>query len=140
MATLTTNTLTDNALSAHAHWLIRLSTAATFLYHGIDKLPSLEAAAAFMGMPVWLWTLVALAEIFAGVALIGGGALRNQIGDLVTRLGGLSIIVVMIGAIVLVHWGQWSASPSETHPGGGMEFQTLLLAVGAFFLLRGNRA
>ena len=46
----------------------------------------------------------------------------------------------MIGAIYLVHWGQWSNVPSETHPFGGMEFQTLLLAVGAFFVLRGNKA
>jgi putative oxidoreductase len=44
----------------------------------------------------------------------------------------------MLGAIALVHWGQWSALPSETHPVGGMEFQTLLLATGLYFTLRGN--
>lgn len=140
MATLTTTTPETTALEAQAHWLIRLPVAATFLYHGIDKLPALEAGAAYMGMPLLLWTLVALVEVFAGVALLAGGALRNRIGDIVTRLGGVSIIAIMLGAIWLVHWGQWSALPSETHPVGGMEFQVLLLALGAFFILRGNRA
>lgn len=139
MATLTTNTPAINALGDYAHWLIRLPVAATFIYHGVDKLPALEAGAAFMGLPVWLWTLAAVVEIIAGLALIAGGALRTQLGDLATRLGGLSIIAIMIPAIYLVHWGQWSNLPSETHPVGGMEFQTLLLALGAFFVLRGNR-
>ncbi|QXT40461.1 DoxX family protein [Gymnodinialimonas ceratoperidinii] len=139
MATLTTNSPATPALAAQAHWLIRLPVAATFLYHGIDKLPALEAGAAFMGMPVLLWTLVAVVEIFAGIALLAGGALRNALGDIVTRLGGASVIAIMLGAIFLVHWGQWSALPSETHPVGGMEFQVLLLALGAFFALRGNR-
>jgi putative oxidoreductase len=46
----------------------------------------------------------------------------------------------MAGAIYLVHWGQWSNIPSETHPFGGMEFQTLLVATGLFFVLRGNKS
>jgi putative oxidoreductase len=91
-----------------------------------------------MGMPVWLWTLVAVVEIVAGLALVAGGALRSTIGDLLTRVGGVSVIAIMLGAIALVHWGQWSALPSETHPVGGMEFQTLLLATGLYFTLRGN--
>ena len=49
-------------------------------------------------------------------------------------------LVIMGGAIYLVHWGQWSNIPSETHPFGGMEFQTLLVAAGLFFVLRGNKA
>ena len=141
MSTLTTNNA-PRAFSlpdfAQAHWLLRLSVAATFLFHGFEKLPALEAGAAFMGLPVWLWALVAIVEIFAGVALVAGGALRSNIGDLLTRFGGIAVIAIMIGAISLVHWGQWSALPSETHPVGGMEFQTLLLATGLSFTLRGN--
>lgn len=141
MSTLTTN----NASRAYslpdisqAHWLLRLSVSATFLYHGVTKLPALEAGAAFMGLPVWLWTLVAVVEIVAGLALLAGGTMRSALGDLLTRIGGVSVIAIMLGAIALVHWGQWSALPSETHPVGGMEFQTLLLATGLYFTLRGN--
>lgn len=143
MASITTNSRTSAfALPdiRQAHWLIRLSIAGTFLFHGIDKLPALEAGAAFMGLPLWLWTLVAVVEIVAGVAILAGGALRNTFGDLLTRVSGVGVIAIMIGAIYLVHWGQWSNLPSETHPVGGMEFQTLLLAVGAFFAIRGNNA
>ncbi len=143
MATTTTNS-TDFNLSlptvSNADWLIRLSVAATFIYHGVTKFPNIAAGAEMMGMPFILWLAVALGEIAAGVALLAGGALRTNLGDIATRLGGVGVAIIMIGAIYLVHWGQWSNIPSETHPFGGMEFQTLLVALGAFFALRGNRA
>jgi putative oxidoreductase len=144
MSTLTTNTARSGGLSLGdvpaAHWLLRLSVAGTFVYHGATKFPALEAGAQFMGLPLWLWTLVAVVEVAAGLALLAGGAVRSRLGDLATRAGGLGVIAIMLGAIALVHWGQWSALPSETHPVGGMEFQTLLLATGLVFALRGNNA
>ncbi|MBY4894878.1 DoxX family membrane protein [Rhodobacteraceae bacterium N5(2021)] len=140
MATLTTNTTASSSdWLAQTHWLLRLPVAGVFLYHGIDKLPALEAGAAFMGLPLWLWTLVAVTEVLAGIALIAGGALRTTLGDLSTRAGGAIIAAIMIGAIALVHWGQWSALPSESHPFGGMEFHTVVLFLGAWFIARGNR-
>jgi putative oxidoreductase len=141
MSTLTTNSA-RGALSLpdlrSAHWLLRLSVAGTFIYHGLTKFPALEAGAQFMGMPLWLWTLIAVVEVAGGLALLAGGALRTQAGDLLTRAGGVSVIAIMLGAIGLVHWGQWSNMPSDTHPAGGMEFQTLLLATGLYFTARGN--
>jgi len=143
MSTLTTNTA-DHNLSvpgeALAHWLVRAALAGTFLYHGVTKFPTLAAGAEMLGLPFWLWALVAIVETAAGVGILLGAALRSRLGDLITRASGAGVIAIMIGAIALVHWGQWSNMPSETHPFGGMEFQTLLLAVGAFFLLRGNKA
>jgi putative oxidoreductase len=44
----------------------------------------------------------------------------------------------MIGAIVMVHWGQWSFVATDTHPMGGMEFQVVLLLMGLYYLVRGN--
>ena len=123
-----------------AEWLPRLSVAATFLYHGITKFPNLEGMAGYLGLPVALFTLVAIVEVGAGLALIAGGALRSALGDILTRLGGAGVAVIMVGAIALVHWGQWSNGPTEAHPAGGMEFQTLLLALGLMWLARGNRA
>ena len=121
-------------------WLPRLSLAATFLYHGLTKLPDLAGGAAYLGMSVALFTLVALVEAGAGLALIAGGALRTRLGDLLTRAGGAGVAAIMLGAIALVHWGQWSVIPSESHPAGGMEFQVLMLALGLVYLVRGNRA
>lgn len=123
-----------------ADWLLRLPVAATFIYHGLDKFPSLQAGAEFMGLPLALWTLVAVVEVVGGLAILAGGLLTSRAGDIVTRFAGLSVIAIMLGAIGLVHWGQWSNIPSESHPAGGMEFQTLLLCAGLFFVLRGNRA
>lgn len=125
---------------APADWLIRLSVAATYLYHGFTKFPNMAAQAEFMQMPVALFALVAVVEMLGGAALIMGRLIPNALGDIVTRLGGVAVAVIMLGAIALVHWGQWSNMPSESHPFGGMEFQTLLLASGLFFALRGNRS
>lgn len=142
MATMTTNSDTSLSLPSvgGADWLIRLSIAATFIYHGVTKFPNIAAGAEMMGMPFIVWLAVALGEIAAGAALLAGGALRTSLGDILTRLGGAGVAVIMVGAIWLVHWGQWSNIPSESHPFGGMEFQTLLLATGLFFVLRGNKA
>lgn len=79
--------------------------------------------------------LVAFAEVGGGLAVLAGGALRK---DWMTRLGGLAVVPVMAGAIVMVHWGQWSFVATESHPMGGMEFQIVLLLMGLYFALRGN--
>jgi len=142
MTTYTTNTETSLSLPTvgGADWLIRLSLAGTFIFHGLDKFPNIAAGAEFMGLPYIVWLAVAVGEIAVGAGLIAGRAIPTRIGDLVTRLSGAGIAVIMAGAIYLVHWGQWSNIPSETHPFGGMEFQTLLVATGLFFVLRGNKS
>lgn len=132
MTTATTNAPATLSLPAPgwAHWLIRLPVAGTFLYHGLPKFADLAGGAEWIGLPVAVWTLVALGETFAGLGILAGGALKGTAGDLLTRAAGASIAIIMAGAVFLVHLGPWS----------GMEFQVLLLAAGLFFALRGNRA
>jgi putative oxidoreductase len=113
-------------LSPHVHWAIRASLAATFIYHGVGKFP-IEGP--MMGMPVAVVWLLALGEIAAGVLLIAGAFGK----EILTRLGGLIVIVVMIGAIGLVH-----AKNGFNVMNGGMEFQLLMLACGLYFAARGN--
>ena len=115
-------------LAPHAHWLMRLSLAATFLYHGIAKFP-VQAFSEAMGMPVAMVWAAAIAEIIAGAALIVGAFTK----DVLTRLGGLIVIIIMLGAISMVHFKNgWNVMNS------GMEFQALMLAVGLYFAARGN--
>ena len=115
-------------LAPHVHWALRLSLAATFLYHGIGKFPS-PAFPESMGLPIAMAWAVALAEIVAGAALIGGAFGK----EVLTRVGGLIVIVIMIGAISMVHFKNgWNVGD------GGMEFQVLMLAVGLYFAARGN--
>ena len=115
-------------LAPHVHWALRLSLAATFLYHGIGKFPIADFSAA-MSMPVPMAWAVAIAEIVAGAALIVGAFGKETL----TRIGGLIVIVIMIGAIGMVHFKNgWNVM------NGGMEFQVLMLAVGVYFAARGN--
>ena len=115
-------------LVPHVHWALRLSLAATFLFHGITKFPVPPFAEA-MGMPMPMVWAVALAEIAAGASLIAGAFGKEAL----TRLGGLIVIVIMIGAISMVHFKNgWNVGD------GGMEFQVLMLAVGLYFAVRGN--
>ncbi|WP_296809646.1 hypothetical protein [Thiocapsa sp.] len=58
--------------------------------------------------------LVALAEVGGGLAVLVGGLVRR---DWLTRLGGGVTIPVLIGAIAMVHWGQWSFVPSPSQSG-----------------------
>ncbi len=125
---------TLDSLKSHAHWLLRISLASVFIYHGVVKVMDLGAFSQMVGLSTPVAVLVTLAEIAGGVGILVG-AFTN---DLITRLAGLAIVPVMIGAIVMVHWGRWNFLPADGFPAGGMEFQVVLLLMAFFFLLMGN--
>ncbi len=112
----------------HVHWGLRLSLAATFIYHGAAKIP---VEGPMLGMPVAMVWVLAIAEIAAGIFLIAGAFGR----EMLTRLGGLIVIVVMVGAIALVH-----AKNGFNVMNGGMEFQILMLVTGLYLAAKGNDA
>ena len=115
-------------LSPHVHWGLRLSLAATFMYHGATKLP---VEGPMMGMPAAMVWMLAFAELAAGILLIAGAFGK----EMLTRLGALIVIVVMIGAIALVH-----AKNGFNVMNGGMEFQILMLTAGLYLAAKGNDA
>ena len=115
-------------LAPYVHWGLRLSLAATFIYHGWSKIP-VEAPMGVLSVPV-LWA-VAIAELVAGICLIVGAFTK----DVLTRLGGAIVIVIMIGAIAIVHLKNGFNSMN-----GGYEFQLLMLVTGLYFLAKGNDA
>ncbi len=118
-----------NKLQPIAHWLVRLSFAATFIYHGIPKLIMAGDVAAMMGMSVAVVVIVGLFEVGSGILVLYGGFGP----DWATRIGGLLIVPIMLGAIFMVHIGNgWDFM------NGGAEFQTLLLVVGIYFAAHGN--
>lgn len=124
-----------NRLAPYAHWLLRLSLASVFLYHGLSKFPTLSGFAQMTGLPMFIAVLVALLESLGGLLVLIGGVSK----DWVTRIGALFIAPVMVGAIVLFHWGAWNTfAQTETHPMGGMEFQVVLLFVSLYLLIKGN--
>ncbi len=123
-------------LAEYAHWALRIALASVFLYHGIGKLVGLEQTAEMLGLPFIIALLVALAEAGGGALVIVGAFTR----DWITRIGAAFIIPVMLGAVFMVHWPQWSFVASESHPMGGMEFQVTLLLVALYLVIKGNRA
>ncbi len=96
---------------------------------------NLEGFAQMMGLSAPIAFLVAFAEVAGGIGIIVGGLSS----DLITRLAGLAIAPVMLGAIFMVHWGRWNFMPAEGFPAGGMEFQVVLLLIAAYFVVVGNK-
>jgi putative oxidoreductase len=124
--------------SPMAHWLLRGAISATFLFHGLGKLGNTAAASEQFGLSPSTLTFASALELAAAAALILGGIIATQLGDTLTRLGGLLALIGLFGAISVAHWGQWSFAPTKTHPLGGMEFQVTLMAISLYFMLRGN--
>ena len=125
---------TLDSLKPHAHWLLRIGLAGVFLFHGIGKVMDLGGFSQMMGLSTPVAALVTLAEVAGGVGIIVG-AFTN---DLITRLAGLAMAPVLLGAIFMVHWPRWNFVPAEGYPIGGMEFQVVLLLTALFFLVMGN--
>ncbi len=130
-----------NILEANSHWLLRITLTSVFLYHGVLKFTRLEGMSEFLQLPVIVILLVALAEAAGGALVLLGGFVKGDFaGRWMTRLGALMIIPVMIGAIAMVHWGQWNFVPADSHPLDGMQFQVTLLLISLYFVIRGNKA
>jgi putative oxidoreductase len=79
---------------------LRIASGSAFLYHGSAISfgafggPGPRAFATSHGWPLAVAALVGLAQVFGGAAVLAG---------ILARLGAACLIVVMIGAIVLVH-------------------------------------
>jgi len=128
-----------NFLNQNAHWLLRIALASVFVYHGVLKLLNLEGFAQMLPISYLQVVLVALAETGGGLLVLLGGLRDDAISDLATRIGAALNIPVIIGAISIVHWGQWNFVPSATHPMGGFEFQAVLLLIMVYLVITGNR-
>ncbi len=122
---------------AYAHWLLRTPLALVMLYHGLDKWlgSGLAGFAEGIGLPFAVAAAVATSEVAAGLCLLIGAIA----GDWITRLGAALACPVLLGAIFMVHWGQWHFLPSASHPMGGLEFQVTLLFLATYLLIRGNQ-
>ncbi len=123
-----------DSIRPNAHWLLRIGLASVFIIHGAGKAMNLGGFSDMSGLPTAAAALVTFAELAGGVGIIVG-AFTN---DLVTRLSGLAVAPVMLGAIFMVHWGRWNFTPAEGFPMGGMEFQAVLLMMALYFLVMGN--
>jgi putative oxidoreductase len=112
--------------------LIRIASALAFLYHGSAILfgafggPGPHGFAAFMRAPDVVGYLVGLAQFAGGLAILTG---------ILIRVGAACVIVVMLGAIFLVHL------PHGFDIGaGGAEYALTQLLIAAALLITGAGA
>jgi len=109
--------------------LIRIASASAFLYHGSAILfgafggPGPRGFAAFLHMPAVIGYLVGLAQVCGGLAILTG---------ILIRVGAACVMVVMLGAIFLVHI-QHGFDVGK----GGMEYAFAQLLIAAALFLTG---
>ena len=117
-----------------APWLIRLGLGIAFIIHGYNKFPlPPQGLINYFGFSPALATFVALSEVFAGIIIIVGGLLNNSLGNLITRLGGLMVVVVMIFAFSIAHQEWFITVKLFTSE------QIFLFLIGFYYLIRGNK-
>lgn len=109
---------------------VRIGCGIAFIYHGGGILfgafggPGPVAFASGMHAPAIVGYLVGLAQFGGGLAVLTG---------ILTRVGAACICVVMIGAILLVHW------PHGYNIGkGGMEYALTQLLIALALLVAGG--
>ena len=120
-------------------WLLRLGLGTSFILHGIGKfpLPPEKMVTWFESMgymyPEIVTSLVALGEVGAGVGIILGGLITNHVGNLITRLSGGAVGVIMLGAIFIAH-SDWLVTKKLF-----MSEQIFLFIIGLYFAIKGNK-
>ncbi len=121
-----------------AVWLLRLGLGAAFFLHGFEKfpLPPEKMADWFTKLgyayPELTTSAVAIGEVGAGVGIILGGLIRGYVGNIITKVSGGAVIVIMIGAFIIAHSNWFFTSRLF------MSEQIFLFILGSFFFIRGN--
>lgn len=125
-------------LSGVADWIIRLGLGISFFLHGFGKLPLDETGLLASNLGYTTALMVAWGEVLAGLGIILGGLVSGVIGNLLTRISGGAIGVIMIGAILIAH-SNWGIFFGER---GSVLFaseQLFLLLLGTYFAIKGNK-
>ena len=127
-----------------AHWILRLGLGISFFLHGFGKLPISPGFVQWLGSkgvfaPEVFAPLIAWGEILAGLGIILGGILvsTNTLGNIITRISGGAVGVIMISAIFIAH-SDWAIFIGERGQVLFASEQIFLLLLGLYFAIRGN--
>lgn len=134
--------LPDFSLS---HILLRIPLAVVFIQQGFNKLPFDPAVGEGFGLPALVWWVVIYGELGAGIGLLVGAVttihlIRDipfvaEVGDLITRMSGITMCCITTGII-------WVVTKPESLQQVILydNFHVFLWAGGLYFALRGNWA
>tara|TARA_B100000614_G_scaffold192746_1_gene173906 strand:+ start:825 stop:1226 length:402 start_codon:yes stop_codon:yes gene_type:complete len=127
------NSFFDN-FEALATLFLRFGIGIAFIIHGYGKFPlPPEGLIDYYDLNPIIASLVALSELSSGVILIFSGFMKNPIGNILTRLVGLNIVVLMVCIFAIAHQDWFITKRLFTSS------QIFLLIGGLFFLIKGNR-
>ena len=114
--------------------LLRLGVGVAFIIYGLGKFPlPPEGLTEYFGLSPFLASLVAISEVSTGVILIIANFLKNSIGNTLTRLAGLNIVILMVCIFAVAHRDWFVTKQLFT------SIQTFLLIGGIYFLVKGNK-
>lgn len=122
-----------------SNWLIRIPLSIIFLQQGFSKIPIDSSMAETYSLPLFLWYLVILSELTAGIGIIFGGILKSLglvpfFGDFLTRFSGIIIVSIICGVIIISNPDSMIEILFYDH------IHVMLFSGGLYFALRGNRA
>ena len=121
-------------IDALASLIFRLGIGVAFIIHGINKFPlPPQALIEYFDLSPALATFVALSELSAGFILIVGGFIKNPFGNLLTRLAGFTIVIMMVNIFAIAHPDWFITKKLFTSE------QIFLLIGGVYFLIKGNQ-
>ena len=132
------NTKLNNFFSnidALASLILRFGIGIAFIIYGAKKFPlPPEGLIEYFGLSPALASTVAISELTSGLVLIISGFIKNPLGNLLTRLAGLNISILMISILTFAHQDWFITTKLFTSE------QIFLLIGGIYFLIKGNRA
>ena len=132
-------------LKNYSNCLLRIGLGVSFFLHGYGKIPIQDSFVNWLsskGIPFSEITahLIAGGEMVSGIGILFGGLIGTRAsvaGNLITRLSGGAVMIIMIGALLIAH-SHWGIFFGER---GSILFaseQLFLLLVGTYFAIKGN--
>ena len=119
---------------AIASLLLRLILGIAFIIHGYSKFPlPPEGLIDYYDIPPLIASIVAISELTSGILLIISGFLKGQLGNIVTRVVGLNIAILMFCIFAVAHQDWFFTKSLFTNS------QIFLLVGGLYFLIKGNK-
>ena len=132
------NTKLNNFFSnidALASLILRFGIGIAFIIHGTKKFPlPPQGLIEYFDLSPAIASTVAISELLSGLVLIISGFIKNPLGNMLTRLSGLNIIILMISILAFAHQDWFITTKLFTSE------QIFLLIGGFYFLIKGNRA
>ncbi len=121
-------------IDALASLVFRFGIGVAFIIHGLNKFPlPPQGLIEYFDLSPIIASTVAISELLSGLILIISGFIKNPIGNLLTRISGLNISVLMVSILIFAHQDWLITTKLFTSE------QIFLLIGGIYFLIKGNR-